>query len=209
MENQNKCRATGKVRFPDPGTAKEAIIRIKTTDRFYDHIQGKRVNRRAGKPGQCRFYYCKDCHGWHLTSQEQTKSFRKYKKERKLGTKDLLLNEKEAAEWKKNSIPFPEPKKQVMNLELISARDMAIKYPSTFNAPCNDCLNDIHEGDYVKICPGEERFWCNVIKVDKDNRSITASVSNRLIHYDLPVGTVLEIDFDNVYDILKPEDINL
>ena len=95
------------------------------------------------------------------------------------------------------------------DLQLINAREMAIKHPSTFNAPCEDCLNDINEGDYVKICPGEERFWCNVITVDKDNRSITASVSNRLIHYDLPVGTVLEIGYDNVYDILKPEDMNL
>lgn len=95
------------------------------------------------------------------------------------------------------------------DLQLINAREMAIKHPSTFNAPCEDCLNDINEGDYVKICPGEERFWCNVIRVDKDNRSITASVSNRLIYYDLPVGTVLEIGFDNVYDILKPEDMNL
>lgn len=110
MEHQNKCRATGKVRFPDPGAAKEAIVRIKSTDRFYDHIQGKRVNRRAGKPGQCRYYYCKECHGWHLTSLEQSKSFRKYKKERKLETKDLLLNQEQAAEWKKNSIPFPDIK---------------------------------------------------------------------------------------------------
>ena len=96
-----------------------------------------------------------------------------------------------------------------MTIELINAREMAINHPSTFNAPCEECLNDIQGGDYVKICPGEERFWCNVITVDKDNRSIIASVSNRLIHYDLPVGTVLEIGFDNVYDILKPEDMNL
>lgn len=104
---------------------------------------------------------------------------------------------------------LPLKSKLMSDLQLINAREMAIKHPSTFNAPCEDCLNDINEGDYVKICPGEERFWCNVITVDKDNRSITASVSNRLIHYDLPVGTVLEIGYDNVYDILKPEDMNL
>ncbi len=111
MENQKKCRATGKVRFPDPGGAKEAIIRIKSTNRFYDHIQNKRVNRRAGKPDQCRFYYCKHCHGWHLTSSEQGTSFRKYKKERKTNTKDFLLTAEQAAEWRKDSLPFPETKK--------------------------------------------------------------------------------------------------
>jgi hypothetical protein len=88
------------------------------------------------------------------------------------------------------------------DLQLINVREMATKYPSTFNIPSEDCLYNINEGDYVKICPGEERFWCNVITVDKDNRSIKASVSNKLIYYNLPEGTVLEIGFDNVYDIL-------
>lgn len=96
-----------------------------------------------------------------------------------------------------------------MNLELINARDMAMQYPDTFNTPCDECLNDIEGGDYVKICPGLERFWCNVITVDKESRTIMASVSNKLIHYDLPVGTVLEIGFDNIYDIMKPEELNL
>jgi len=111
MDNlNNKCKATGKMRYPDPGAAKEAITRIKSTGRFYDHIQGKRVNRRAGKPGQCRYYYCKHCHGWHMTSKEQSKSLRKLKEERKIQIKDVLLNKEEAAEWKKNSIPFPDIK---------------------------------------------------------------------------------------------------
>lgn len=110
MENPNKCKATGKSRFPDPGSAKEAILRIKNTGRFFDHIQNKRVNRRVGKAAQCRFYYCKDCHGWHLTSKEQSTSLRKLKEERKLTTKNLLLNSEQAAEWKKDSIPFPETK---------------------------------------------------------------------------------------------------
>jgi hypothetical protein len=94
-------------------------------------------------------------------------------------------------------------------MELINARELAIKYPSTFNAPCEDCLNDIQEGDYVKICPGEERFWCNVVSIDRDKRNITASVANNLVIYDLPVGTLVDIDYDNVYDILKHEDVNL
>lgn len=96
-----------------------------------------------------------------------------------------------------------------MNLELINARDMAIQYPSTFNAPCDKALRDLEPDDYVKVCPGAERFWCRVVTVDTDTRTIMATVANRLIHYDLPVDSVLEVGFDNVYDILKPEDINL
>jgi hypothetical protein len=98
------------MRYPDQGAAKEAITKIKSTGRFYDHIQGKRFNRRAGKPDQCRTYYCKECHGWHLTSKEKSKSFRKIKEERKMQIKGIILNNEQATEWKKNSIPFPDIK---------------------------------------------------------------------------------------------------
>lgn len=108
MDNPKKCRATGKHRYPDPGSAKEAITRIKSTGRFYDHIQNKRINRRAGKASQCRYYYCKHCCGWHLTSKEKSTSLRKIKEERKLVTKEVLLTKEQAAEWKKDSAPFPE-----------------------------------------------------------------------------------------------------
>jgi len=94
-------------------------------------------------------------------------------------------------------------------MELINAREMAIKHPSTFHAPCEECLNDIQTGDYVKICPGKERFWCKVLSADKLNNTITGSVANTLIHYDWEPGTELEFGFENVYDILKPEDVNL
>lgn len=116
-----KCRATGKTRFPDPGAAKEAMIRIKATGRFFDTIQQKRINRRAGKPDQCRYYYCAQCHGWHLTSNENQKSYKKQKKERQLETRDLILNSQEAEEWKKDSLPFPELKLNIEN-EMVSTK---------------------------------------------------------------------------------------
>jgi hypothetical protein len=110
MATRARCKTTGKVRLADPGEAKEAIVTIKSTGRFYDHIQRKRINRRAGKPGQCRAYYCEHCHGWHLTSNEKTKSLKKTKKDRKTELKNFLLNKEEIAEWKKDSLPFPEQK---------------------------------------------------------------------------------------------------
>lgn len=207
MEHQNKCRATGKVRFPDPGAAKEAILRIKSTNRFYDHIQGKRINRRAGKPDQCRFYYCRECHGWHLTSSEQGVSARKFRKERRIETKDFLLDSEQAAEWKKDSLPFPETKKEDMTIEFVNAQEMAVKYPKTFEAPTEQDLQDIEISDYVKICPGNERFWCCVVSIDKDKRTIVGAVSNSLLEYDWLPGDELEFNFDNVYQILKPHDI--
>lgn len=107
MENRNKCKGTGKTRYPDPGSAKEAMLKIKSAGRYYDYIQNKRRNRRSGKPDQCRYYYCKICQGWHLTSSEKGKSARKFIKEKKLKSKPLLLDESQATEWKKDSLPFP------------------------------------------------------------------------------------------------------
>ena len=91
----------------------------------------------------------------------------------------------------------------------INAKEMAEKYPKTFEVPCEGCLQDLQVNDYVKICPGEERFWCSVISIDKENRTIKGAVANTLICYDWKPGHELEFGFDNVYQILKPEDINL
>jgi len=109
MEQTSKCRATGKTRYYDLGAAKQALLNIKTCTRFFDHIQGKRQNRRAGKPAQCRIYYCSHCQGWHLTSLVK-KSLRKDIKQLKQLTANLLYDEQQAAEWKKDGVPFPELK---------------------------------------------------------------------------------------------------
>lgn len=209
MDNQKKCRATGKVRFHDPGAAKEAIMRIKTTDRFYDRIQGKRINRRAGKPGQCRYYHCKECHGWHLTSMEQTKSFRKHKKERKLEIKDLFPDQEQILEWKKDSLPFPTDKLKQMTEEInfIDAQEMALLHPDTFEAPSAEDLAKITVGDYVKVCPGEERFWCKVEEIDHGSGRVMAAVANDLIIYPWPVGEELDFETRHIYQILKNHQI--
>lgn len=209
MDNPNKCRATGKSRFPDPGSAKEAISRIKNTQRFYDHIQGKRVNRRAGKKAQCRYYYCKHCHGWHLTSKEKSTSLRKFKEERKIQLKDVVITTEQAAEWKKDSIPFPTEKLNKMTEEInfIDAQEMALLHPDTFEAPSADDLAKITVGDYVKICPGEERFWCRVEEIDHGSGRIMAAVANTLIFYPWAVGEELDFETRHIYQILKNHEV--
>ena len=109
---REKCKATGKSRFPTPGDAKEAMNSLKTAIRYYD-TTGKRINRRAGKVKQCRYYYCCHCNGYHMTSNDAPlgqKKREKIFKERVESTKTLVKNKQEAEEWRKDSLPFPETK---------------------------------------------------------------------------------------------------
>ena len=71
---REKCKVTGKSRFPTPGEAKEAMTSLKSTKRYYD-TTGKRIH-----------------------------------KDRVESTKTLVKNKEEAAEWMKDSLPFPETK---------------------------------------------------------------------------------------------------
>lgn len=108
--NLSKCKASGKTRYPSPGEAKEAILKIKAKKNAYNSTTRKRLKRRGGKAAQCRHYHCVHCNGFHLTSSPavitQNEIEKKYK-ERVRSTKGLVLTKEEAADWKADSLPFP------------------------------------------------------------------------------------------------------
>lgn len=109
--NLSKCNANGKTRYDSPGSAKEAIIRIKAKQTAYNSTTGKRIKRRNGKSEQWRFYFCHHCKGYHLTSSPAkipNATIVKAFKERVKTTKGLVLTPEEAADWKADSLPFPE-----------------------------------------------------------------------------------------------------
>lgn len=111
-----KCPVTGKSSYRSLTEGREAIIRIKSAPRYYNN--GKRVNRRAGKPAQSRVYYCEHCRYYHMTRWDLTpkvraniKSTKEYKKQKQA----CLLTPAQALEWKKDSLPFPEITHQSRN----------------------------------------------------------------------------------------------
>lgn len=109
MESK-KCKLTSKTRYPTPGEAKQALNRLRATVRHYDHITGKRVNRRSGKVQQCRFYHCVHCNGYHMTSHSAPLKQKKRELlfvKRIKQTSNLVLDEEQSKEWKKDSLPFP------------------------------------------------------------------------------------------------------
>lgn len=108
--NISKCTATGKTRYATPGDAKQAIQRIKYKKNVYESTTLKRMKRRSGKPDQCRHYYCKECHGHHLTSSPAAITqitIEKQFKQRIKSTEGLVLTKEQAAGWKANGLPFP------------------------------------------------------------------------------------------------------
>ena len=66
--------------------------------------------------------------------------------------------------------------------EFINAQKMAEENPDTFFAPSTDELNEIKEGSLVKIVVEGERFWVEVISVNKNK--IAGKVGSYLIMTD-------------------------
>lgn len=110
MNETTNCQATGKTRYPNRTVALSALERMKSKPRSYQN--GKRVNRRAGKPVLKRIYHCKLCMGYHFTKQEyhSRQDIIKERNKEKSKREGFVLSKEQAADWKKDSIPFPELK---------------------------------------------------------------------------------------------------
>jgi hypothetical protein len=63
-----KCQATGKTRYETHSNAHDELVRLRSVERRTP--EGRRVKRRAKKPGLKRAYKCNHCDGFHLTSKE-------------------------------------------------------------------------------------------------------------------------------------------
>jgi uncharacterized protein YegJ (DUF2314 family) len=83
----------------------------------------------------------------------------------------------------------------------VDAQEMARLNPDTFEAPNKEELDAITEGDSVKICNSQERFWVTVASVDGDY--ITATVDNHLLDTSdgLELGNTVKFTKSNIYDI--------
>ena len=92
-------------------------------------------------------------------------------------------------------------------LPFVNAVEMHKQHPDTFEVPSNKELSALKKGDFVKVCLQDdnrngERFWCEVIYVDKAKKKITAAVNNELVFYpEIELGLEVKFDFNNVYAI--------
>ena len=88
-------------------------------------------------------------------------------------------------------------------MTFVNAQEMRIKNPETFYAPPKEELDAIKEGNFVKVCAGNERFWCRVDSINEDK--LKGTVDNELVHVDqhgLKFGDKIEFGKEHVYDII-------
>lgn len=66
-----RCQASGKVMYPTKSEATKVMSALRNPKRSYQN--GKRINRRMGKPAYNRVYFCNDCNSFHITSKPYNK----------------------------------------------------------------------------------------------------------------------------------------
>lgn len=89
-------------------------------------------------------------------------------------------------------------------LEFIDAQAMSKKYPATFEAPSKEELYALEEGDIVKVCCADERFWTIIEKVDGEK--IHAIVDNELMYtevHGLRLEDKIEFEKRHIYSVFK------
>lgn len=62
-------------------------------------------------------------------------------------------------------------------------------------------LEDVKNGDYVKVCHNAERFWVVLISNDENTKTMRGAISNDLVN-DQPFGfgDLITFEYHNVYD---------
>ena len=89
-------------------------------------------------------------------------------------------------------------------MKYVNAKDRAEAFPETFKRPSNKELNNLKEGDFVKVCSeiGEqgERFWVELVRVT-DNL-LLGRVDNHLIFTDrIGYDSIIFFHRDAIYAI--------
>ena len=107
--------------------------------------------------------------------------------------------------------------KNYRNLRLINSVERALRNPETWDTPDLEDVAAVVAGDYVKIgiegqSPslnpdgmGGERFWVKVEEVTEDGIFV-GSVANMLVIYEIPFGTLIPFEVQNVMDFSFAEE---
>lgn len=85
------------------------------------------------------------------------------------------------------------------NITFADAQAMRIKHPATFYAPSKEDLDNIKDGDFVKVSVNNERFWVIVTNVNGD--VVTGTIDNDLLQKQLKYKDIIEFPKNCIYDI--------
>lgn len=90
--------------------------------------------------------------------------------------------------------------------KLVDAQEMHRQHPDTFEVPSAHELATIKPGDYVKVCRGNERFWCRVDGAA--GKYLISTVDTPLVNEEnadinIP-GLRVRIEHRHIYSIMRP-----
>lgn len=85
-------------------------------------------------------------------------------------------------------------------VKLRNAQALHAENPHTFEVPTTDVLNNLDVGDDIKVCDGDERFWCKITEVH--DGGFIAMIDNKLfLAKDYDLGDEIIVRRDNIYDV--------
>jgi hypothetical protein len=96
---------------------------------------------------------------------------------------------------------------KAQRIELIDAEEMHKKSPDSFWAPSLDpehreALDALELGDFIKVCNGQERFWCVIVALPERGKFV-ATVDNVLLCSDLEYGDRIEVEERHLYTYMS------
>lgn len=83
----------------------------------------------------------------------------------------------------------------------VNAQRLARMYPESFEAYSYDELSNLTEGDHVKVCSNNERFW--VLLTEVNGKKFKGKVNNHLRLNNLEVGDEVNFTMTNIFDFRK------
>lgn len=87
-------------------------------------------------------------------------------------------------------------------MNIIDAQELHREFPGTFKVPSQEALDKLAQGDLVKICVGDERFWIRIETVNGDN--ISGTIYSDLIltqYHGLKANDKIEFEKKHIYII--------
>jgi uncharacterized protein YegJ (DUF2314 family) len=87
-----------------------------------------------------------------------------------------------------------------MDINFIDAQEMHKRNPKTFEVPTPDEIKNLKQGDLVKVCENNERFWVTIIKLEDEK--IVGRIDNDLVfRHEFGYGDTINFEKRHIYSI--------
>lgn len=90
-----------------------------------------------------------------------------------------------------------------VDILLVNAEKQSVLHPETFETPDKKILDNLKEKDYIKVCNGLERFWCQILEETEKNMYYCVICNDILSADEYEIGDFILISKSEIYQVLK------